>query len=225
MNRLRQLHELGVDAVWHLRASPGHAEGDRLRVASEPGQSQRTPVAPMDTAGDLGLAGLHRSSAAALSGRPDETWESLEDSVSACSACGLCRSRNRPVFGAGNRAASLMIVSDAPDADEDAAGMPFAAQSGRLLDNMLAAIGLSREQGVYLTNVVKCRPPANRIPQNDEIRQCGDWLRAQIERVSPRVILALGRSAAQGLLAVETPLPDLRGQVHVQSGRSVLVSS
>ncbi len=228
MNRLRQLHALGVETVWTLRPplgeGTGGADGGRSGVVIESGSARLAPEGAGAAADRVdGAAG---SPPGIIAGpmQPGATWALLEQSVAACSACPLCRSRNRPVVGSGNRAGPLMIVSDAPDADEDAEGLPFAAQSGRLLDNMLAAIGLSRDGGVYLTNIVKCRPPAHGSPQQDEIRQCAGWLQAQVERVAPRLILALGRSAAQGLLSVETPLPELRGQLHVQFGRPVLVS-
>jgi DNA polymerase len=151
-------------------------------------------------------------------------WTAIEAGVAACSACGLCRSRHRTVFGAGNPRASLMIIGEAPGADEDASGVPFVGQAGKLLDSMLASLGLVRERDVYIANVLKCRPPANRDPQPDEVARCAPWLERQIELVSPRLILAMGRLAAQTLLATESSIAGLRGRTHVSRDRPVLVS-
>ncbi|VAX03303.1 Uracil-DNA glycosylase, family 4 [hydrothermal vent metagenome] len=140
-------------------------------------------------------------------------WDALQAAVARCTACGLYATRTQTVFGAGNRMADWMIVGEAPGADEDRQGEPFVGRAGQLLNNMLRAIGLPREQ-VYIANVIKCRPPNNRNPHVDEVSQCLGYLQRQIARVKPRLILVVGRVAAHGLLKVDTPLGRLRGQVY-----------
>jgi uracil-DNA glycosylase family 4 len=149
----------------------------------------------------------------------------LREQVKACTACELHRSRKQTVFGVGNESARLMVIGEAPGADEDARGEPFVGPAGKLLDAMLLAIGLSREQ-VYITNILKCRPPRNRDPQPPEVTSCADYLQQQIEHVNPQLILAVGRIAAQNLLAVATAIGKLRGAVHthVASGTPVIVT-
>jgi DNA polymerase len=145
-------------------------------------------------------------------------WEELQAAVAACTACSLCQSRTHTVFGVGSRTAPWMIVGEAPGAEEDARGEPFVGQAGRLLDNMLAAIGRSRQadadRPVFIANVLKCRPPGNRNPQPDEVAACEPFLLRQIELLRPRLLLVLGRFAAQSLLHTEAPISALRGRVH-----------
>lgn len=140
-------------------------------------------------------------------------WDSLEEAVSKCTRCALSQNRNQTVLGVGDHDAQWMLVGEAPGAEEDQRGEPFVGRAGQLLNNMLAAIGLSRD-AVYITNVVKCRPPGNRDPRPDEVTACGDYLKRQIDLIHPRLILALGRFAAQTLLSTDTPVGQLRGKVH-----------
>jgi uracil-DNA glycosylase len=140
-------------------------------------------------------------------------WDSLAQAVAACTRCGLCKTRTQTVFGVGDRAARWMIVGEAPGAEEDARGEPFVGQAGRLLSNMLAAIGVAREQ-VYIANVLKCRPPGNRNPEPHEVAQCTPYLQRQLELVNPGLVLVLGRFAAQSLLNTEASIASLRGKVH-----------
>ncbi len=145
-------------------------------------------------------------------------WNELREAVAACVACPLCKTRTQTVFGVGHRAARWMIVGEAPGAEEDARGEPFVGQAGRLLDNMLAAIGLSRqgetELSVYIANVLKCRPPGNRNPEPAEAAACEPYLRRQIALLGPALILVMGRVAAQALLATDATVASLRGRVH-----------
>ncbi|MAY27058.1 MAG: uracil-DNA glycosylase [Polycyclovorans sp.] len=141
-------------------------------------------------------------------------WAPLEAAVAACTRCGLCATRTQTVFGTGARDAPLMIVGEGPGADEDASGLPFVGRAGKLLDEMLASIGHSRERNVFIANVVKCRPPANRDPATDEAEACRPYLEAQIALIQPKLIVALGRIAAQRLLATDQPLARLRGPLH-----------
>jgi DNA polymerase len=138
-------------------------------------------------------------------------WDALEAAVSGCRACGLCETRTKTVFGVGNRTADLLIIGEAPGADEDRAGEPFVGRAGQLLNRMLAAIGFAREQ-VYIANVLKCRPPGNRDPRPEEAKQCEAYLMRQIALIGPRLILCVGRVAAQHVLQTDAPLGSLRGR-------------
>lgn len=140
-------------------------------------------------------------------------WAELRAQVSACQACPLAESRNKTVFGAGSRNASVLVVGEAPGADEDREGEPFVGRAGRLLTQMLLATGFTRDQ-VYITNILKCRPPGNRDPLPAEVAQCEKYLSRQIDLLKPTVILAIGRIAAQNLLHTETSIGALRGKTH-----------
>jgi DNA polymerase len=150
-------------------------------------------------------------------------WETLARSVAACTRCPLRKTRTQTVFGVGNRNAQWMFVGEAPGADEDAQGEPFVGRAGRLLNAMLFAIGLKREE-VYIANVIKCRPPGNRDPQPEEVAQCEPYLIRQIELIQPRLIVALGRHAAHSLLKTEQPLARLRGQRLNYHGTPLIVT-
>jgi DNA polymerase len=138
-------------------------------------------------------------------------WETLAAAVAGCRACPLCETRTQTVFGVGDRQADLLVIGEAPGADEDRAGEPFVGRAGQLLNRMLAAIGLERRQ-VYIANILKCRPPGNRDPRPDEVAHCQDYLARQVELIRPRAILTVGRISAQTLLGVDTPVGRLRGR-------------
>ena len=140
-------------------------------------------------------------------------WEQLRARVAACTRCELSRTRTQTVFGTGSRQAQWLIVGEAPGAEEDRKGEPFVGRAGQLLNSMLRAIGLAREQ-VYIANVLKCRPPGNRDPSASECASCLPYLERQIELLNPRIMLAVGRIAAQNLLQVDAPLARLRQQEH-----------
>ena len=151
-------------------------------------------------------------------------WEALAAAVHGCRRCELCESRTQAVFGVGDRRARLMIVGEAPGAEEDRQGEPFVGRAGRLLNAMLRAVGLDRER-VFIANILKCRPPRNRDPQPAEVAQCMPYLRRQIELISPALILCVGRIAAQNLLATDTPIGRLRGSLHrLETGVPVIVT-
>jgi len=141
-------------------------------------------------------------------------WDALAQAVAECRACKLCDSRRNPVFGVGDLQADWLVVGEAPGENEDLQGEPFVGQAGKLLDNMLAALGLSRRDQVYIANVLKCRPPGNRNPEPEEIAQCEPFLRRQVELLRPKIILAMGRFAVQTLLQTNEPIGRLRGRVH-----------
>ena len=145
-------------------------------------------------------------------------WNELRDQVASCRACSLCETRKQTVFGIGNAHADWMLIGEAPGAEEDMRGEPFVGQAGRLLDNMLASIGMSREgetpKSVYIANVLKCRPPGNRNPLPEEVAKCEPFLLRQIELVSPALIVVMGRFAAQSLLGTDASIASLRGKPH-----------
>lgn len=156
-------------------------------------------------------------------------WPALREAVAGCQACSLCQSRTQAVFGVGHEQAQWMIVGEAPGEQEDKQGEPFVGRAGQLLDRMLAALALTRSeadttQQVFIANVLKCRPPANRNPQPQEVAQCEPFLTRQIELVKPKVILAMGRFAVQSLLKSSEPIGKLRGKVHEVAGVPVIVT-
>lgn len=192
--RTRYLHALGMP-VWTLRAAadeaaPAPAPGPPPTAVRDAGQ---TPPGPRD------LALLD--------------WDALAARVAACTLCPLHKGRTQTVFGVGDRAADLMVVGEAPGAEEDRQGEPFVGRAGQLLNAMLQAIGLSRSQ-VYIANVLKCRPPNNRDPSVEEQAACTPYLEQQIRLLAPRAMLAVGRIAAQWLLQSDLPIGRLRGRVH-----------
>lgn len=151
-------------------------------------------------------------------------WRDFAADVDACNACNLCRTRNRAVPGVGDTEAEWLFVGEAPGAEEDARGEPFVGQSGRLLDNMLAALRLSRQRNVYIANVLKCRPPDNRTPEAAEAAACRPYLDRQIALLRPRIIVALGKSAAALLLGTDATIGSLRGRVHDYGGVPLIVT-
>ncbi|MCC2657426.1 MAG: uracil-DNA glycosylase [Panacagrimonas sp.] len=144
-----------------------------------------------------------------------QDWDGLRAMVKDCTRCRLCETRTQTVFGVGPSEATLMIVGEGPGADEDAQGEPFVGRAGKLLDEMLAAIGRSRRENTFIANVVKCRPPGNRDPQADEAEACRPYLEQQVRLLKPRLIVALGKVAANRLLATsDQPLSKMRGPMH-----------
>jgi DNA polymerase len=153
------------------------------------------------------------------------SWAELREAVSTCVACGLCRARKQAVFGVGAEQGPWLFVGEGPGADEDEQGEPFVGQAGKLLDSMLAAAGLRRGRDTYIANVVKCRPPGNRTPTLDEAAACAAFLDRQIDLIAPKVIVALGKTAATRLLGAEpASLGSLRGKMHDYRGRAVVVT-
>jgi DNA polymerase len=151
-------------------------------------------------------------------------WTALRAAVAQCQACTLARTRTQTVLGVGDERAEWMLVGEAPGAEEDARGEPFVGQAGRLLDNMLAAIGLTRGSNVYIANVLKCRPPGNRNPEASEVARCSPYLVRQIELIKPRLIMAMGRFAAQTLLGSDAAIARMRGKLHRYQGVPLVVT-
>ncbi len=159
-------------------------------------------------------------------------WTALQETAAACQACDLCAQRKKSVFGVGDPQAAWMVIGEAPGEEEDQAGEPFVGQSGQLLDNMLKAVGLSRqakgenegESGVYIANAIKCRPPGNHNPTAQELATCASYLARQVALVQPKIILLMGRFAVQSVLQTTEPIGKLRGQVHTYQGVPVVVT-
>lgn len=151
-------------------------------------------------------------------------WSGLKAAVADCTACSLHAGRTKTVFGVGDERASWLFVGEGPGADEDLQGEPFVGQAGKLLDNMLAAINLKRGDDVYIANIVKCRPPRNRNPEPAEARSCEPYLARQIQLIKPRLIVALGKVAAQNLLDSDAPVTSLRNKVFHYEGIPLIVT-
>jgi DNA polymerase len=151
-------------------------------------------------------------------------WDALSERVADCRQCRLCEKRTNTVFGVGDRAADWMLIGEAPGENEDRLGEPFVGQAGKLLDNMLHSLALARDTNVYIANVIKCRPPGNRNPEPDEVLQCEPYLQRQVGLVKPKLIVAMGRFAAQSLLKTEASISALRGRVHEYEGVPVIVT-
>jgi DNA polymerase len=151
-------------------------------------------------------------------------WQQLKSAVVACTSCVLHKQRRQAVFGVGDERAEWLLVGEGPGAEEDARGEPFVGQAGKLLDNMLAAIELKRGDNVYIANIVKCRPPGNRTPEPAEANACEPYLARQIALIKPRLIIALGKVAAQNLLGTEATIASLRGRAHAYRGTPLIVT-
>jgi uracil-DNA glycosylase len=186
-----------------------------IRAASNLARDAAPPPAPLGMTA-LGAPAAQLASAeqgARLDSEEPLDWDQLRARVMACTRCALSTTRTQAVFGVGNMQADWLIVGEAPGAEEDRRGEPFVGRAGQLLNSMLRAIGLAREE-VYIANVLKCRPPGNRDPQPREVVECLPYLERQIALLKPKIMLAVGRIAAQNLLKTDAPLARLRRQVH-----------
>ncbi len=157
-----------------------------------------------------------------LPSRDVEVWRTLRKQVSVCTQCDLHRGRKQTVFGTGDQQADWMVIGEAPGAEEDRQGEPFVGRAGQLLNAMLLAIGLERQQ-VFIANILKCRPPNNRDPRPEEVAFCEAYLKKQIHLIQPKIILTVGRIAAQNLLKVETAIGRMRGQRYRYPGSDIPV--
>jgi uracil-DNA glycosylase len=238
--RIDILRELGLTPVWRLRAQyrsgvgpiaphavkePSLAAPQADAVSEPPHTVNEAPQAdavsePPHTVNEAPQADVgHRATRIATL-----DWAHFAADVSACTACGLARTRNLAVPGVGDERAEWLFVGEAPGAEEDAKGEPFVGQAGRLLDSMLAALGMNRVKAVYIANVLKCRPPGNRAPTPLEVESCLPYLDRQIALIQPKIIVALGKSAATTLLHAEATIASLRGRVHRYRGIPLIVT-
>ena len=213
--RQEYLAALGLQ-TWVRRGKSALAAAPRDMIA-RPGAiapthppAPQAPLSPAEPSLPHG-AGVPRDDSTAREAGFD--WPELRARVAACTRCGLCNTRTQTVFGVGNQRAEWLIVGEAPGADEDRQGEPFVGRAGQLLNSMLRAIGLAREQ-VYIANVLKCRPPGNRDPAAGEAAECLPYLEQQIALLKPKIMLAVGRIASQNLLRTDVTLGRLRRQVH-----------
>ncbi|KND61394.1 Uracil-DNA glycosylase, family 4 [Candidatus Burkholderia verschuerenii] len=211
-----------------VQARAPQAEARPAKRAESPSVDPDLP--PLEAYDDLPWtdeAPIHEPSieqAAAPDDIPTLDWDALAARVSDCQRCRLCERRTNTVFGVGDREADWMLIGEAPGENEDKQGEPFVGQAGKLLDNMLRSLTLSRESNVYIANVIKCRPPGNRNPELEEVARCEPFLQRQVALVKPKVIVALGRFAAQSLLKIEASIASLRGRVHEYHGVPVVVT-
>lgn len=190
-----------------------------VRSPPRPPQSAPTEIVPAQALAAIEPVTQYENSALA-----EMDWGALNAAIDACGRCELAQTRTRAVAGAGDLHAEWLFVGEAPGADEDRQGEPFVGDAGKLLDAILAAIGLTRDNNVFIANVLKSRPPGNRNPKPEEVSACLPYLERQIELIQPKLIVALGRFAAQSLLATDAPLGSLRGQVHHYRGVPLVVT-
>ena len=169
-----------------------------------------------DTLQKIGIDIYHyrkKDSEKNLNGDQPDVWKVLEKNVSSCQQCSLHESRTQTVFGVGDINADWLFIGEAPGKDEDIKGEPFVGRAGRLLNEIIFASGLSRES-VFIANILKCRPPNNRDPKQEEVESCFVYLKKQIELINPKIIIAVGKIAAQQLLDTDQTMADLRGYTH-----------
>jgi DNA polymerase len=224
-----------VESVESAALEPEPPAPVEMRQAPKPAEppspivQPESDVPPLDAYDDLPWtddAPVHAEAAAVEAPSDIHTldWDALADRVANCERCRLCERRTNTVFGVGDREADWMLIGEAPGENEDKQGEPFVGQAGKLLDNMLRALTLSRQSNVYIANVIKCRPPGNRNPELDEVARCEPYLQRQVELVKPKVIVAMGRFAAQSLLKNEASIASMRGRVHEYRGVPVIVT-
>lgn len=204
-DRSTMLREMGLTPIWNLRgsASPSAEVAAATKSPASAAESRTFVDAPSpqpDINRDATIATM--------------TWEELVASIAHCTACKLAKTRNKTVPGVGDRQPSWMVIGEAPGENEDRQGEPFVGKAGQLLDAMLAAVGKNRTQGVFIANVIKCRPPGNRNPEPDEIAACAPYLKRQIALASPRLLLAAGKFAAQTLLNRDDTVTAMRAANH-----------
>ena len=229
---MRLFEAIPVERPDSTPSSPPRPAGER-EVAAVAASAEAIPAAPLDRPASRPAPVAPRPAAAPVALTPmgdrpggveSMDWDTLEAAVAGCQACNLCESRRNTVFGVGDREADWLIVGEAPGEQEDLQGEPFVGAAGKLLDNMLRAVGRDRQTGVYIANVLKCRPPGNRNPEPAEVAQCEPFLRQQVALLKPRIILAMGRFAVQSLLGTTEPIGRLRGRVYDYQGVPVVVT-
>ena len=222
------LEEMGLGPIWRLR----ERQDSGSRIQDSGSRIEDLQANPNREVSSTIIEESAGKPSTALEPGQDERparilrmpWPELKAAVANCTSCPLSKSRTQSVFGVGDEHAEWLLVGEAPGAEEDARGEPFVGQAGRLLDNMLASIGLTRSDNVYIANVLKCRPPRNRNPEAYEVAQCGPHLMRQIELIQPKLILAMGRFAVQALLDTDASIASLRGKRHRYRGVPLVVT-
>lgn len=235
LSREDMLRELELLPVWKPREAPApKAQAVAAEVQASVSAEITAPIEPAAAAVEVQAAPVLE--AIEVTGEPAVfaenrlerirhlDWQALQVCVQDCVACELSATRKQTVFGVGDPQAEWLFVGEAPGVEEDRKGEPFVGQAGKLLDNMLAAIKLKRGQNVYIANIMKCRPPENRDPHRSEIAQCKPFLERQVALIQPKLILALGRVAAQTLLQTDDTVAGLRGRLHSYNGVPVIVT-
>jgi len=205
---------MGLGPLWKLR---------KPRTPSVAATAAELPAETIDSANAQVLADVVLTTGVANIATP-MGWDELAATVAACRQCRLCEARKQAVLGVGDIRADWLFVGEGPGAEEDERGEPFVGQAGQLLDNMLASIGLQRGRDVYIANAVKCRPPENRTPDSDELAACRPYLAQQIVLIQPKLIVAMGRPAAQTLLQTEVKISAARGKLHDYEGIPVIIT-
>jgi DNA polymerase len=222
--RTEILKEMGLAPVWRLREGGAREVDDKPLAASDTRAAAPAPIEQRDPS-----RAPTRAAVEALAGTREERiarmdWSELKAEVAACTACGLRAGCTQTVFGVGDEKAEWLLVGEAPGAEEDRLGEPFVGQAGKILDAMLAAIGLDRGHNVFIANTMKCRPPGNRNPEPAEMAKCSPFLLRQIALIRPRLILAMGRFAVQTLLQTDATIASLRGKLHRYAGVPLIVT-
>lgn len=210
------LREMGLGPQWKLRGNPAAVEAP---LAVPPAPIFLGDPAPLPRPTPTLAAAEGRGAAIAMM-----EWDALRAAVAGCDACMLCQERKQAVLGVGDINADWLFVGEGPGAEEDERGEPFVGQAGKLLDAMLAAIDLRRGEDVYIANAVKCRPPGNRTPEAEEAAACWPYLERQIELIRPKLIVALGKPAAQTLLQAEVKVGASRGRLFDYKGIPLIVT-
>jgi len=207
------LREMNLYPLWVRKEMPAQSEQPSVEIPQEVEAQPVADVAPVEVV-------RHAETSIA----PASGWDELKAQVKDCTACKLREGCTQTVFGVGDEDADWLFVGEGPGADEDERGEPFVGQAGKLLDNMLASIKLKRGNNVYIANIVKCRPPNNRAPEADEVATCLPYLKQQIALVKPKLIVALGKTAATSLLRKEATLGSMRCAFHDFHGVPLLVT-
>jgi DNA polymerase len=228
--RIRFYRDLGLTEFYRRPVEVGGDEAsgvaDEVPVsAAQPASRSRSNIIEEDPAikTKKGFAAPPQVGALVPQEERIAALKAIREDIGDCTRCALHKGRNKIVFADGSPTSRLMFVGEGPGADEDAQGLPFVGRAGQLLNNMIAAMGLKREE-CYIANIVKCRPPGNRTPEPDEANTCSPFLFRQIDVVRPQVLVALGATAATYLLGARQPLAGLRGRVHAFRGMSLIVT-
>jgi DNA polymerase len=208
------LRELNLHPLWVRRGMPVAEQPGPVAAVAEASVAVPAPAVPQ----------AEVPAARAVQAAVASDWAGLKQQVRDCTICKLRAGCTQTVFGVGDEQADWLFVGEGPGADEDVQGEPFVGQAGKLLDNMLMSIGLKRGNNVYIANIVKCRPPNNRTPEPDEVAACLPYLKQQIALIKPKLIVALGKTAATALLGRDATLGSLRGALHDFEGTPLLVT-